>query len=48
MLVGPGHRSIKGNVMRVLTVRGSKVSEIAARVQRSVFRVVGGIEKVGT
>ena len=42
-LVGIKHRPIRGNMMKVLTVPHTKVSEIAALVHRALFRVVGRI-----
>lgn len=46
-LVGVRHRPIRGNMMKVLTVPHTKVSDIAALVHRALFRVVGGIQKEG-
>lgn len=46
-LVGVRHRPIRGNMMKVLTVPNTRVSEIAAKVHRSLFQVVGAIRKAG-
>lgn len=44
-LVGVRHRPIRGNMMKVLTVPHTRVSEIAAKVHRALFRVIGTIKE---
>lgn len=35
-LVGTRHRPVKGNMMRVVTVRNARVSAVATKIQRAL------------
>jgi len=46
-LAGERHAPVKGNMMKVLTVPQSRVSDIAVLVHRALFRIIGGIATSG-
>jgi len=42
-LAGVRHRHVKGNIMKVLVVPHTRVSDVAALIHRALFRIVGKV-----